>query len=81
MILTANIGGNYESTYCFMAEREKAYRSNEMHPWSQGKYIGEPGLTAENFKCRILGSTPGDSVSVVVGLVSIEFLTSSSEKI
>lgn len=52
-----------------------------MHPWSQGKHIGEPGLTAESFKCRILGSTPGDSVSVVLGLVSSAFLTSSSEKI
>lgn len=81
MILTANIGGNYESTHCFVGEREKAYRGNERHPWSQGKYTGEPGLTAESFTCRILGSTPGDSVSVVLGLVSSVFLTSSSEKI
>lgn len=81
MILIANIGGNYESTHCFVGEREKAYRGNERHPWSQGKYTGEPGLTAESFTCRILGSTPGDSVSVVLGLVSSVFLTSSSEKI
>lgn len=64
-----------------MGEREKVYRGNERHPGSQGKYTGEPGLTAENFTCRIFGSTPVDSVSEVLGLVSSVFLTSSSEKI